>query len=141
MLMSENLIFPSCVKFSDWHISAPKFKYQLAIDFNECIIEIRAHKTATHNVNIQSYELNENLATKLKTILEYKAVTSFLSVPECEMQESGYRDGWHTEFVLSYDNAPLIKGELGMIFDESPLEKVLALLKKECPLITELKHF
>jgi len=140
--MSENnILFPSYIKFNDSHLSIQKTKYQMSIDFNKFYIETKSYITRTHRDNVKHYELNAELAAKLQMILDYNAVTDFFAVPENERYETGYRDGWKVEYKLCYNETYIIQGELGLIFKESPLEKVLNLLKKECPLISELKHF
>ena len=136
----DNGLFPVSIEFCDWHIVAGKIKYKVIIDISECELTARKHITSTHKVNVKTFEIEEADINAISSILNYDNLNSYNGLADKAKTELGYRDGWRTEYKVCYCNGQCLSGKLSIIFEESPLEQVIRLLREKYPYIEIVKH-
>ena len=107
---------------------------------SECELTAKKHVTSTHKVNVQTFEIEEADINAISSILNYDNLNSYNGLADKDKTELGYRDGWRTEYKVYYCNGQCLSGKLSIIFEESPLEQTIRLLREKYPYIEVVQH-
>ena len=109
-----------------------KFVYE---DYEDGSVQTGAFEFGEHISKIEEADINA-----ISSILNYDNLNSYNGLADKDKTELGYRDGWRTEYKVYYCNGQCLSGKLSIIFEESPLEQTIRLLREKYPYIEVVQH-
>ena len=125
------------IEFRPWYIIPGELTYNTTIDYVARMVTIRTMTTNTHMVNEQTYNFEDDESfdellsySEIKKLHEYEA----LSEETLKRLDRGYRDGWRLKYsYFTHEVSPRVDGSLGIIYENSPFEKIIKWIRKNLP--------
>lgn len=107
--------------------------YKATIRFEDKEIVSNVFDPKTKVVRTKKYEIPDEDLVKMQQIVSYEAIVAYSKKPEDERVCCGYRDGWHTNFKISFPNDIIINGVLGECYKDNPFEQLIIFVREQFP--------
>ncbi len=124
-------LYPLCLVYVHKPLFPGEKQYKATIHFEDKEIVSNVFDPKTKMARTKKYEIPDEDLIKMRQIVSYEAIVAYSNKPEDERNCCGYRDGWRTNYKISFPNDIIINGILGEYYKANPFEQLIHFAREQ----------
>ncbi len=126
-------VYPLCVVYVHKPLFPQEMQYKATIHFEGKVIASDIFDPNTKKARTKKYEIPDENIIKMQQIVSYEAIVAYSNKPKDSRDCCGYRDGWSTNYKMSFPNNIIINGILGEYYKDNPFEQLIIFVREQFP--------